>query len=360
MTSIPLLFSPITLRGLTVPHRLWVAPMCQYSAVDGLVQPWHQVHLGQFAIGQAGLIITEATAVEPEGRISPDDAGLWTTTQRDAWKPIIEFSHSQGVPIAVQLAHAGRKASTRSPFRPGSPAVAATEGGWETKAPSALPYGRLPAPHELSSDEVHDLVAAFGVSTRLAVEAGFDAIELHAAHGYLLHEFLSPLSNQRTDAYGGSVENRLRVVLETTETIRSNMPESMPLFVRISATDWVEGGWDLEQSLALSAALEDRGVDLIDVSSGGLSPDQEIALGPGYQMPFAEAISRQVSSMAVGTVGLITEAQQAEEALVSGVADVVLMARQFLREPFYALRAAAELGYDLEWPGQYLRAKVQR
>lgn len=356
MVATPALFTPLKLRGLTIPHRLWVAPMCQYSAIDGVVQPWHSVHLGAFAIGQAGLVITEATAIEPEGRISPEDAGLWNETQRDAWKPIVDFSHSQGVPIAVQLAHAGRKASTRVPWKPGDSAVAASAGGWVTKAPSALAFGRLPVPDAMSPEDITSVVRAFGVSSALAVEAGFDAIELHAAHGYLLHEFLSPLSNKRTDAYGGSFENRARIVVESAEAIRANIPETMPLFVRISATDWIDGGWDLEQSLELVKELEALGVDLIDVSSGGLSPEQNIALGPGYQMSFAQEISRQVSTMKVGTVGLITESGQAEEALNSGTADVVLMARQFLREPHYALRAAAELGFDLEPPGQYQRA----
>jgi 2,4-dienoyl-CoA reductase-like NADH-dependent reductase (Old Yellow Enzyme family) len=357
MAPTPQLFTPITLRGLTIPNRLWVAPMCQYSAVDGVVQPWHLVHLGGFAQGRAGLIITEATSVLPEGRISPEDAGLWNEAQRDAWKPVVDFVHSQGVPIAVQLAHAGRKASTRSPFKSGDTYVDVTEGGWVTSAPSAVPFGRLPVPHEMSLKDIDELIGAFGASSKLAVDAGFDAIELHAAHGYLLHEFLSPLSNLRTDSYGGDYDNRARIVLECVERMRTDMPDSMPLLVRISASDWLEGGWDLEQSVLLATRLEALGVDLIDVSSGGLSPEQEIALGPGYQMHFAKAISHAVSQMAVGTVGLITESAQAEEALNTGVADVVLMARQFLREPHYALRAAAELGHDLEWPGQYVRAK---
>ena len=357
MSGTPQLFTPITLRGLEVSSRLWVAPMCQYSAIEGVVQPWHLVHLGGFAIGRAGLIITEATAVMPEGRITPDDAGLWNEEHTEAWRAVVDFCHSQGVPIAVQLAHAGRKASTRSPFKAGQTAVLPTEGGWVTQAPSAVAFGRLPVPHELTLEEIHAVIAAFVSSTALAVQAGFDAIEIHAAHGYLLHEFLSPLANTRTDSYGGDFDNRVRIVLEITEQVRAAMPKSMPLLVRISASDWLAGGWDSEQSVELARRLEALGVDLIDVSSGGLSPEQEIALGPGYQMHFAKAISAAVSSMAVGTVGLITEATQAEEALSSGVADVVLMGRQFLREPRYALRAAAELGYDLEWPGQYLRAK---
>jgi 2,4-dienoyl-CoA reductase-like NADH-dependent reductase (Old Yellow Enzyme family) len=356
MTSTPLLFSPMTIRGLTLPHRLWVSPMCQYSALEGVVQYWHQVHLGALALGRPGLIIAEATSVVPEGRITPDDSGLWNDEQVQAWRPIIDFSHSQGTPMALQLAHAGRKASTSSPFKSDGSGVGVEQGGWETEAPSALAYGKLPRPHELSPTRIDTIVESFAAATRRAVNAGFDAIEVHAAHGYLLHEFLSPLSNLRDDSYGGSFEGRSRIVLEIVERVRSAMPESMPLFVRISATDWLEGGWDLEASIRISDLLAQRGVDLIDVSSGGLSPEQAIKLGPGYQMPFAEAISREVE-VAVGAVGLITEASAAEQALQSGVADAVLMGRQFLRDPRYAMRAAIELGVSLEWPGQYLRAQ---
>ena len=356
MTSTPLLFSPMTIRGLTLPHRLWVSPMCQYSALEGVVQYWHQVHLGALALGRPGLIIAEATSVVPEGRITPDDSGLWNDEQVQAWRPIIDFSHSQGTPIALQLAHAGRKASTSSPFKSDGSGVGVEQGGWETEAPSALAFGKLPRPHELSPTRIDTIVESFAAATRRAVNAGFDAIEVHAAHGYLLHEFLSPLSNLRDDSYGGSFEGRSRIVLEIVERVRSAMPESMPLFVRISATDWLEGGWDLEASIRISHQLAQRGVDLIDVSSGGLSPEQAIKLGPGYQMPFAEAISREVE-VAVGAVGLITEASAAEQALQSGVADAVLMGRQFLRDPRYAMRAAIELGVSLEWPGQYLRAQ---
>ena len=356
MTSTPLLFSPMTIRGLTLPHRLWVSPMCQYSALEGVVQYWHQVHLGALALGRPGLIIAEATSVVPEGRITPDDSGLWNDEQVQAWRPIIDFSHSQGTPMALQLAHAGRKASTSSPFKSDGSGVGVEQGGWETEAPSALAYGKLPRPHELSPTRIDTIVESFAAATRRAVNAGFDAIEVHAAHGYLLHEFLSPLSNLRDDSYGGSFEGRSRIVLEIVERVRSAMPESMPLFVRISATDWVEGGWDLEASIRISHQLAQRGVDLIDVSSGGLSPEQAIKLGPGYQMPFAEAISREVE-VAVGAVGLITEASAAEQALQSGVANAVLMGREFLRDPRYAMRAAYELGVSLEWPGQYLRAQ---
>jgi len=352
-----MLFEGLQIRGLAIPHRLWVSPMCQYSAVEGVVQPWHQVHLGSWAINKAGLIITEATAVVPEGRITPTDSGLWNDEQEAAWKPILEFSHAQGVPLAIQLAHAGRKASTRAPFLPGESVVKPDEGGWVPEAPSAEAYEGLASPEEVSLARIAQLVQAFADSAARAVRVGFDAIEIHAAHGYLLHEFLSPLSNHRVDEYGGSFENRIRIVLEVVEAVRAVMPEPMPLFVRISATDWFEDGWSLEESIALSKLLEARGVDLIDVSSGGLAKAQPITLGPGYQMDFAQAIKEQVS-IVVGTVGMITEAQQAEDALQAGVADVVLMGRQFLREPSYALRAARELGVDLSWPGQYERAKL--
>lgn len=352
----PHLFDPITLRDLTIPHRLWVAPMCQYSATDGVPSDWQRVHLGQFAIGRAGLIITEATAVSPEGRISPGCTGIWNSEQQHAWEPIVAFSKSQGVPIAIQLAHAGRKAATRIPFDKGPARLDATEGGWETVAPSAIAFGDLHPPHEMSTDDINKVVTDFGDAATRSVAAGFDAIEIHAAHGYLLHEFLSPLSNQRTDAYGGVFDNRIRVVLEVIDAVRNAIPDTMPLFVRISATDWIEGGWSLEESIELSKLMEQRGVDFIDVSSGGLDPAQTITLGPGYQMPFAKAIKGEVSC-AVGTVGLITEPEQAQEALEGSVADVVLMARQFLREPYFALRAAEELGQELAWPGQYLRSQ---
>ena len=351
------LFSPLHIRGLAIPNRLWVSPMCQYSAVEGVVQHWHQVHLGAWAINKAGLIITEATAVVPEGRITPTDSGLWNDEQEAAWVPIVAFSHTQGVPVAIQLAHAGRKASTRAPFLPGETVLEPGDGGWVPEAPSPEAYEGMAEPAEMSLDRISEVVEAFGDSTLRAVRAGFDAIEIHAAHGYLLHEFLSPLSNHREDHYGGSFDNRIRIVLEVVEKVRSVMPESMPLFVRISASDWFENGWSLEDSIQLSKRMEVLGVDLIDVSSGGIAKSQPITIGPGYQMDFAKAISQAVSCM-VGTVGLITEAQQAEDALQDGVGDVVLMGRAFLREPSYALRAATELGADLEWPGQYQRAKV--
>ena len=358
MTESPSLFDPITLRGLTIPHRLWVSPMCQYSARDGVPNDWHRVHLGSFAIGRAGLVITEATAVSPEGRISPGCVGLWNEGQVAAWAPITEFSTSQGVPIVVQLAHAGRKAATRIPFHDGPASLAGTPDNWDTVAPSALAFGDLQPPHEMTVSDIEKVVTDFASAATRAVTAGFSGIELHAAHGYLLHEFLSPRSNRREDNYGGSFDNRVRVVIEVIDAVRTAIPDTMPLFVRISATDWVEGGWDLQQSIELAKVMEHHGVDFIDVSSGGLDPSQKITLGPGYQQPFAKAINKEVS-MAVGTVGMITTSQQAQEALTDNVADVVLMARQFLREPTFALRAAKELGADLVWPPQYERAKTR-
>jgi 2,4-dienoyl-CoA reductase-like NADH-dependent reductase (Old Yellow Enzyme family) len=329
--------------------------MCQYSATDGMPNAWHQTHLGQYAIGRAGLIITEATAVSPEGRISPGCTGIWNDDQTQAWKAITRFSRSQGVPIAIQLAHAGRKAATRIPFDDGPAALGPSEGGWDTIAPSAIAFGALHPPHEMTLDDITTLVSDFGKAAARSVIAGFDAIEIHAAHGYLLHEFLSPLSNHRTDAYGGSFDHRTRVVLEAIDAIRENIPDTMPLFVRISATDWVEGGWALDDSVELSRVMADHGVDFVDVSSGGVDPRQNITPTPGYQMPLAKAISDQVD-VAVGTVGLITTSQHAQQALDDSVADVVLMARQFLREPYFALRAAQELGAELPWPRQYERA----
>lgn len=316
------------------------------------------MHLGSWAVNKAGPIIAEATAVGPEGRISPEDAGLWNDEQEVAWEPIVSLSHSQVVPTAIQLAHAGRKASTRSPLVEGAAMVEVHEGGWTPEAPSAEAYDGLLEPADMSHGWIAEIVAVFGESAKRAIRAGFDAIEIHATHGYLLHEFLSPLSNHRDDHSGESFENRTRFTLGVVESMRRGIPESMPRFVRISATDWFENGWSLEESIQLSVVMESWGVDLIDVSSGGLAKSQPIKLGPGYQMGFAKAISQAVSCL-VGTVGLITEAQQSEDALQDGVGDLVLMGRHFLREPSYALRAARELGVDLSWPGQYERAKLE-
>ncbi|UNK41516.1 NADH:flavin oxidoreductase/NADH oxidase [Luteimonas sp. S4-F44] len=349
------LFSPLAQRALTLRNRIAVSPMCQYSAVDGMPDHWHLVHLGSRAVGGAGLVIAEATAVLPEGRIAPEDVGLWNDAQTQAWASIAAFVRAQGAVPGVQLAHAGRKASTYAPWR-GHGAVAQEDGGWQVVAPSASAYSaRYPAPVALDADGIAGVVAAFRAAAQRALAAGFELVELHAAHGYLLHQFLSPLSNTRDDAWGGSFEGRTRLVLEVVDAVREVWPERLPLWVRLSATDWVEGGWDVEQSVALARLLAPRGVDLLDVSSGGLSPDQKIELGPGYQVPFARRI-RAEAGIATGAVGLITTPEQAERIVADGDADVVLLARELLRDPYFPRRAAQVLGAALEPPAQYQRA----
>lgn len=351
------LFTPVRLRGVTVRNRVWVAPMCQYSAVDGMPHDWHLVHLGSFARGGAGLVMTEATAVTPEGRISPSDTGIWNDDQRDAWARIVSFVHGQGATAAIQLAHAGRKASTRPPFAGRGP-VPVEEGGWEPLAPSAVGYPGLSFPRAMAREDIDHVVEAFGAAAVRAVEAGFDVLEIHAAHGYLLHEFLSPLSNRREDEYGGSFDNRVRLLLRVVGAVRAAVSEETPIVVRISATDWVEGGWTVDDSVALARKLGDAGVDLVDVSSGGNAP-AEIPLEPGYQVPFARRI-RAEAGIATGAVGLITEPKHAEAIVAEESADAVLLARAMLREPHWALRAAHELGVPVgegvAWPPQYLRA----
>lgn len=348
-----LLFSPITLRQTTVRNRLWVAAMCQYSSENGMPNDWHMVHLGSRAVGGAGMVITEATAVSPEGRISAGDTGIWNDEQAKAWAPIARFMKEQGATPAIQLAHAGRKASVKRPWQGMG---YAEEGGWQTVAPSAEAFDKLPVPHELTHDEVQKVIADFATAAKRSVDAGFEVIQIHGAHGYLIHEFLSPLSNKRTDEYGGSFENRIRFLVEISDAVRAAIGESIPMVTRISATDWVEGGWDVNQSAELAKVLKDRGTDMLDVSGGGLDPRQKLDPKPGYQVPFAAQIRRE-SGMSTGTVGLITEAKQAEEILQNGEADAILMARLFLRDPYFPLRAAAELGDEIEWPKQYLRGK---
>jgi 2,4-dienoyl-CoA reductase-like NADH-dependent reductase (Old Yellow Enzyme family) len=351
------LFTPITLRDVTVRNRAWVAPMCQYSAADGVPNDWHLVHLGSFARGGAGLVFTEATAVEPEGRISPEDTGLWNDEQQAAWARIVEFVHGQGATAGIQLAHAGRKASTYSGFTAERGGVDDGDGGWRPVAPSATPYPGLRAdPESLDADGIARVVRAFGDAAERAVAAGFDVLEVHAAHGYLLHEFLSPLSNHREDEYGGSFDNRVRLVLDVVREVRARVADGVPVVVRLSATDWVEGGWHDDDTVRLAALLRDAGVDLVDTSSGGNVPAQ-IEVGPGYQVPFARRV-REEAGVPSGAVGLITEPKQAEEILAEGSADVILLGRELLREPHWPLRAAYELGEvdtDL-WPVQYRRA----
>jgi len=349
------LFRPLTLRGLTLPNRIAVSPMCQYQAMDGLPTDWHMVHLGGLARGGAGLVFTGAARWPPEGRTSPGDLGLWNMAQAEGLARIVRFIKSQGAVPGIQLAHAGRKASTHAPWK-GSGSILPSEDGWVPLAPSALPFdGGWTVPSALDEPGILAVIEAFMDAARKALAAGFQVIELHAAHGYLLHQFLSPLSNHRTDAYGGSFENRTRLVREVVGALRTILPEELPLFVRISATDWVEGGWDLDQSVALAVELKALGVDLVDCSSGGLSPLAKIPLAPGYQVPFAARI-RAEAGIATGAVGLITEPRQAEGILGEGSADLVLLGRELLRNPRWPLRAAQELGADVPWPASYARA----
>jgi 2,4-dienoyl-CoA reductase-like NADH-dependent reductase (Old Yellow Enzyme family) len=357
MTASPRLFEPLTLRGITLPNRIGVSPMCQYSAVEGRATDWHLVHLGGLAQGGAGLVIAEATAVSPEGRISPEDLGLWEDGQIEPLARITAFIASQRAVPGIQLAHAGRKACTPAPWRGASMTLPLEEGGWIPAGPSALPFDEgWTTPTELSEAEIARLIGAFREATQRALEAGFQVVELHAAHGYLLHEFLSPLSNRRTDDYGGSLENRMRLVLEIFADLRGALPPQMPLGVRISATDWVEGGWDVAQSIELTRRLKDLGAAYIHVSSGGLAPEQQITLGPGYQVPFAEAI-RKATGLTTIAVGLITEAGQAEGIVSSGQADAVALARAMLYDPRWPWHAAALLGAQAECPPQYLRCQ---
>jgi 2,4-dienoyl-CoA reductase-like NADH-dependent reductase (Old Yellow Enzyme family) len=351
------LFSPLTLRGITLANRVAVSPMCEYSSADGFANDWHLVHLGSRAVGGAGLVFTEATAIVPEGRISPEDLGIWKDDHIPMLARIASFIREHGSVPGIQLAHAGRKASTAAPWKGGKP-IGAEEGGWRPIfAPSAIPFDHgYQTPAALDTTGVRHLVSSFASATRRALDAGFQIIELHAAHGYLINEFLSPLSNTRTDEYGGSFENRTRVLREIIEAVRETWPESLPLFVRISATEWTDGGWDIEQSVELARMIAPLGVDLIDCSSGGNVPKVRIPTGPGYQVPLAERV-RSESAVRTGAVGLITSARQADEIVRSGKADLVLLAREELRDPYFPLHAAKELGAQIEWPKQYLRAR---
>ena len=352
----PHLFDSFTIRDLEFSNRVFASPMCEYSSVDGYANDWHLVHLGSRAVGGAGLVLTEATAVLPEGRISPQDLGIWKDEHVDPLKRIVSFIHEQGSVAGMQLAHAGRKASTQRPWE-GDGVVPETEGGWQNvMAPSAIHFAdNYPAPQALTVDGIRQVVRAFADAARRACDAGFRVIEIHAAHGYLIHEFLSPLSNHRDDTYGGSFENRTRLIREIVAAVRSSWPKGAPLFVRISATDWVEGGWDLKQSIELARSLKQLGVDLIDCSSGGTVPHAKIPAGPGYQTPFAQRI-RHEAEILTGAVGMITSPVQAEQIIGTGQADAILIAREFLRDPYWPLRAATELGQSISWPVQYLRA----
>lgn len=363
------LFAPLTLRAVTLRNRIAVSPMCQYSCEGGLANDWHFVHLGSRAVGGAAVVFCEATAVLPEARISPEDLGIWSDRHAEALARIVPFIHEQGSLAGIQLAHAGRKASTYRTWSPKQGAIPAAEGGWtNVLAPSAIKFqDNYPLPREITRDEIRAVTQAFAAAARRASGAGFDIIEIHGAHGYLIHEFLSPLSNHRADDYGGSFENRTRFAREVASAVRGAWPDTQPLFMRISATDWKEewnegrkeGGWGPDQSVQLAREVKKLGVDLIDCSSGGVIPGVHIPVGPGYQTPFAEKIRRQADIL-TGTVGVVTEPVQADHIIRTGQADIVLLAREMLRDPYWPLRAARELNQTASWPAQYLRAAPEK
>ena len=354
-----LLFSPLTIKNITLKNRLVVSPMCEYSAIDGFANDWHLVHLGSRAVGGAGLVITEATAVSPEGRISIADLGIWKDEHIEKLRAITDFIHQNGSIAGIQLAHAGRKASFDIPWE-SSVQLTNENGGWDPVSASAELFNPTDkTPISLDDSGIEKVKQDFKSATERAITAGFKVIEIHAAHGYLLHQFLSPISNRRTDDYGGSFENRIRLLLETIRTVQEVWPKENPLFVRISATDWAEGGWNLDESIELSSKLKTMGVDLIDTSSGGLTLAQQIPLSAGYQVPFAAAVKKD-SKILTGAVGLITNAKQAETILQNGEADLIFIAREFLRDPYFPLHAAFELGEDVKWPAQYDRAKPRK
>ncbi len=351
----PALFEPLTLRDTTFRNRIWISPMCQYSAEDGRIGAWHMVHLGSFASGGTGLIVAEATAVLPEGRISVGCPGLWSDALAESWRPVVDFVHSLDTRIGIQLAHAGRKGSRRLDWVGGN--AQPEEGGWQVVGPSANAYHGYPTARALAVHEIQATVQSFRDAARRAVAVGFDVLEIHAAHGYLLHQFLSPLSNERTDDYGGSFDNRVRLLLEVVQAVRSEMPAGMPLFVRISATDWADGGWDLDQSIKLAHLLKAAGVDLIDVSTAGLVHEQQVKVGPHFQVPFGTAI-RNAVGIATSAVGLITDPQLANEVVERGEADAVMIARAALRNPRWPLFAAERLGHRIDLPQQLMRART--
>ena len=356
----PLLFTPLTIRSLTIRNRVWVPALCQYTitAKDGVVGDWHLVHLGSMAAGGAGLVIAEATGVSPEGRISDEDTGIWNDAQGVAWARVVDFLHEQGAAAGIQLAHAGRKASVWPEWgydMHGTMVIA--DGGWQTIGPSNIPFGEYAAPVAATLDDIEKIVTDFTDAAIRAIAAGFDVLELHAAHGYLLHQFLSPLSNVRTDEYGGPLENRARLLLRIVAAIRAAVGDQVPLFVRFSATDYAEGGWDQEQTATVAGWARDAGADFFDISTGGNILGVKMSVGPGYQVPFAAFVG-STAAVAVSAVGLITEAEQAEQIVASGQADAVMLGREMMRDPHFALRAAHELGAEIDfWPKQYLRAR---
>ena len=350
------LFTPLKIREIEFKNRIVVSPMCQYSSENGLPTDWHFVHLGSRAVGGAALVIAEATAVSPEGRISPEDAGIWNDQQIEAYKKITSFIKSQNSVPGIQIAHAGRKASTYSPWN-GTGYVAEKSGGWKTLAPSAIPFSEnYSIPKDMSRDDIQMVVEQFRSAAERSVHAGFQVIEIHMAHGYLIHEFLSPLSNQRKDEYGGSLENRCRLALNVAKAVRQAVLQNLPVFVRISSTDWVKGGWDIDQSIQLAIRLKEIGIDLIDCSSGGNISNAAVPVGAGYQIPFSERIKNEAKIL-TGGVGMISSPEQAETIVRNGYADMVLLARELLRDPYWPLHAAKELKTEVEWPKQYSRVK---
>jgi 2,4-dienoyl-CoA reductase-like NADH-dependent reductase (Old Yellow Enzyme family) len=350
------LFSPLKLREIELKNRIVVSPMCQYSAEGGMPNHWHLVNYGSRAVGGAALVMVEATAVSPEGRITPWCTGIWSDKHTTGYLPITDFIRAQGAVPGIQIAHAGRKASCNQPWN-GSQYLPLGSGGWQTVAPSAIPFSPAHGtPHALSSGEIDGIVELFAEAACRALAAGFEVAEVHCAHGYLLNEFLSPLANRREDDYGGSLENRCRLPLRVAQTVRDLWPAQWPVLVRISATDWVEGGWDLAQSVQFAKWLKEIGIDLIDCSTGGMVPDALIPAGPGFQVPFAAGVRRE-AGIATGAVGIITEPAQAEQILADGQADAIFLARELLRDPYWPLHAARELGVDVAWPNQYVRAK---
>jgi 2,4-dienoyl-CoA reductase-like NADH-dependent reductase (Old Yellow Enzyme family) len=358
---VPTLFSPLTIRGVTIRNRIWVPPLCEYSIVekDGVPRDWHLVHLGSFAAGGAGLVIGEATAVSPEGRISDEDTGIWNADQVRAWSRIVDFLHAQGAAAGIQLAHAGRKASVWPEWghdgREGTMSI--EDGGWQTLSASPIPFGHYAPPLALDAAGIEKVVADFVRGARNAIDAGFDLVEIHAAHGYLVHQFLSPLSNHREDEYGGSLENRARLLLRIVREVRAELGDAVPVLVRFSATDYAEGGWDREQTAIVAGWAREAGADLFDISTGGNIAGVTIPLGPGYQVPFSEFV-RSEAGVSTAAVGLITEAAQAARIVESGQADAVLLGREMMRDPHFPLRAAHELGVEVDyWPPQYLRAR---
>ncbi|QDK81739.1 NADPH dehydrogenase NamA [Spirosoma sp. KCTC 42546] len=351
------LFSPLSIRSIQLKNRIVVSPMCQYSSEDGFSNDWHLVHLGSRAVGGAGLIFTEATAISPEGRISPDDLGIWKEDHIDGLKRITKFIKQNGAVAGIQLAHAGRKASHRRPWEGGNMIAPTEERGWQTVAPSTIPFqGTEHAPLALTIEGLDKVLADFQTAAQRALTAGFQVAEIHAAHGYLLHQFLSPLSNHRTDEYGGSFDNRIRLLLEVIERVQTVWPHELPLFVRISATDWTEGGWTIDDSVQLAGILKTKGVDVVDCSTGGNVATAKIPVKPGYQVPFSERIKQETGIM-TAAVGLITSPKQADTILASGQADLVLLAREFLRDPYFPLHAAQAMDNAISWPVQYERAR---